>query len=132
MLFFLMIRRPPRSTRTDTLFPYTTLFRSCEADRKWVFRGLPLFNSMERFGQNYRSEAERLQALNSLHRSRRDQGGLARRRRKMIDLAPLERKSVVSGRGVLVRVDFRCLRFINTKHTQTKKRPKHLMHKNKH
>src|SRR3546814_10594121 len=24
-----MIRRPPRSTRTDTLFPYTTLFRSC-------------------------------------------------------------------------------------------------------
>src|SRR3546814_10867220 len=27
--FLLMIRRPPRSTRTDTLFPYTTLFRSC-------------------------------------------------------------------------------------------------------
>src|SRR3546814_19603601 len=26
--FFLMIRRPPRPTRTDTLFPYTTLFRS--------------------------------------------------------------------------------------------------------
>src|SRR3546814_13472250 len=33
--FFLMIRRPPRSTRTDTLFPYTTLFRSevGDADR---------------------------------------------------------------------------------------------------
>src|SRR3546814_1333181 len=31
-----MIRRPPRSTRTDTLFPYTTLFRSifCETDRR--------------------------------------------------------------------------------------------------
>src|SRR3546814_13898443 len=29
--FFLMIRRPPRSTRTDTLFPYTTLFRSLRA-----------------------------------------------------------------------------------------------------
>src|SRR3546814_10695759 len=28
LLFFLMIRRPPRSTRTDTLFPYPTLFRS--------------------------------------------------------------------------------------------------------
>src|SRR3546814_13075299 len=28
LLFVLMIRRPPRSTRTDTLFPYTTLFRS--------------------------------------------------------------------------------------------------------
>src|SRR3546814_3326687 len=30
--FFLMIRRPPRSTRTDTLFPYTTLFRSASHD----------------------------------------------------------------------------------------------------
>src|SRR3546814_4759730 len=28
VIIFLMIRRPPRSTRTDTLFPYTTLFRS--------------------------------------------------------------------------------------------------------
>src|SRR3546814_10130671 len=28
LFFFLMIRRPPRATRTDTLFPYTTLFRS--------------------------------------------------------------------------------------------------------
>src|SRR3546814_13646848 len=33
VFFFLMIRRPPRSTRTDTLFPYTTLFRSrCRED----------------------------------------------------------------------------------------------------
>src|SRR3546814_7190476 len=31
--FFLMIRRPPRSTRTDTLFPYTTLFRSRRGGR---------------------------------------------------------------------------------------------------
>src|SRR3546814_6666921 len=30
--FFLRIRRPPRSTRTDTLFPYTTLFRSLNAE----------------------------------------------------------------------------------------------------
>src|SRR3546814_12029797 len=33
LFFFLMIRPPPRSTRTDTLFPYTTLFRSL-LDRK--------------------------------------------------------------------------------------------------
>src|SRR3546814_13586603 len=34
IVFFLMSRRPPRSTRTDTLFPYTTLFRSVlAADR---------------------------------------------------------------------------------------------------
>src|SRR3546814_14117742 len=51
-VLFLMIRRPPRSTRTDTLFPYTTLFRSegrrtlvggarlCRAAaRTWQFRG---------------------------------------------------------------------------------------------
>src|SRR3546814_5340119 len=41
---FLMLRRPPRSTRTDTLFPYTTLFRSAKhsqldrrtGQRRWV------------------------------------------------------------------------------------------------
>src|SRR3546814_16168836 len=32
---FLMIRRPPRSTRTDTLFPYTTLFRSRPSTWSW-------------------------------------------------------------------------------------------------
>src|SRR3546814_247188 len=32
--FFLMLRRPPISTRTDTLFPYTTLFRSTLARRR--------------------------------------------------------------------------------------------------
>src|SRR3546814_6819522 len=40
VFFFLMIRRPPRSTRTDTLFPYTTLFRSTdittESALKWL------------------------------------------------------------------------------------------------
>src|SRR3546814_16487879 len=37
--FFLMRRRPPRSTRTDTLFPYTTLFRSpgFEFDERTIF-----------------------------------------------------------------------------------------------
>src|SRR3546814_16320301 len=35
-VFFLMIRRPPRSTRTDTLFPYTTLFRSSVCARTCV------------------------------------------------------------------------------------------------
>src|SRR3546814_11130742 len=33
-IFFLMIRRPPRATRTDTLFPFTTLFRSPVAGRR--------------------------------------------------------------------------------------------------
>src|SRR3546814_10329841 len=39
LFFFLMIRRPPRSTRTDTLFPYTTLFRSNRAPCRTVPRG---------------------------------------------------------------------------------------------
>src|SRR3546814_19301465 len=38
--FFLMIRRPPRSTRTDTLFPYTTLFRS---EQEAVTENLEIF-----------------------------------------------------------------------------------------
>src|SRR3546814_8147203 len=35
-----MIRRPPKSTRTDTLFPYTTLFRSNPTVRWWFSAGL--------------------------------------------------------------------------------------------
>src|SRR3546814_9535823 len=39
VFFCLMIRRPPRSTRTDTLFPYTTLFRSLASlGRFWTTR----------------------------------------------------------------------------------------------
>src|SRR3546814_16449059 len=41
MFVFLMIRRPPRSTRTDTLFPYTTLFRSRRALEERVTDRLP-------------------------------------------------------------------------------------------
>src|SRR3546814_1181338 len=39
--FFLMIRRPPRSTRTDTLFPYPTLFRSQTAAGAGAWRARP-------------------------------------------------------------------------------------------
>src|SRR3546814_8186816 len=47
-----MIRRPPRSTRTDTLFPYTTLFRSSVADIKadcGVAAGASSLSSAARF-----------------------------------------------------------------------------------
>src|SRR3546814_6302582 len=43
LIFFLRIRRPPRSTRTDTLFPYTTLFRSMASSR--VIRAAGIGNS---------------------------------------------------------------------------------------
>src|SRR3546814_10471709 len=49
MFFLLRIRRPPRSTRTDTLFPYTTLFRSADFRRadltKADLRGVNLRNA---------------------------------------------------------------------------------------
>src|SRR3546814_17120921 len=38
IFFFLMIRRPPRSTRTDTRFPYTTLFRSQSGGARRLLR----------------------------------------------------------------------------------------------
>src|SRR3546814_14793859 len=53
-VFFLMIRRPPRSTLTDTLFPYTTLFRSRQAVVRAVLvdeeeaTPLPFIGSMSR------------------------------------------------------------------------------------
>src|SRR3546814_14882285 len=37
-----MLRRPPRSTRTDTLFPYTTLFRSHTVHREWHEKAVPM------------------------------------------------------------------------------------------
>src|SRR3546814_16043513 len=46
--FFLMLRRPPISTRTDTLFPYTTLFRSVEIEFRNV-AGLRIETGIARF-----------------------------------------------------------------------------------
>src|SRR3546814_16980827 len=41
-----MIRRPPRSTRTDTLFPYTTLFRSTLNWHKWTGVAISFFSAL--------------------------------------------------------------------------------------
>src|SRR3546814_16383330 len=61
LIFFLMIRRPPRSTRTDTLFPYTTLFRSARHIGLHIDKALAYANAT---GLNYRSPAlERLAAV---------------------------------------------------------------------
>src|SRR3546814_1574519 len=59
-----MIRRPPRSTRTDTLFPYTTLFRSHLGDQQHLV-GLaqdfeaPLRPGRRKVGQHDREAAAR-------------------------------------------------------------------------
>src|SRR3546814_11310064 len=51
-----MIRRPPRSTRTDTLFPYTTLFRSQAGQVDAIRQALQDFDEVQvpRIGQNHR------------------------------------------------------------------------------
>src|SRR3546814_9849238 len=69
VFFFLMIRRPPRSTRTDTLFPYTTLFRSPLGDLKFVSREVHVVNSNWKVSTlfDFRSE-EHTSELQSLMR----------------------------------------------------------------
>src|SRR3546814_20718803 len=84
-LFFLMIRRPPRSTRTDTLFPYTTLFRSLFANFgdnavslgnigrakgpfRWAARLAHYFNRNSRTAQRNGRSEEHTSELQSLMR----------------------------------------------------------------
>src|SRR3546814_11912181 len=68
LFFLLMIRRPPRSTRTDTLFPYTTLFRSTRYPDPFVLslsKHRPSFlhekskaDRFDRFGRTATSRSE--------------------------------------------------------------------------
>src|SRR3546814_1006490 len=63
LFFFLMIRRPPRSTRTDTLFPYTTLFRSLQyPDRRLHKIAKPVEQVDDRIRELVRNMAETMYA----------------------------------------------------------------------
>src|SRR3546814_6632596 len=62
-----MIRRPPRSTRTDTLFPYTTLFRSGVDERQETDTEMLAGHSMSPISEHFRSE-EHTSELQSLMR----------------------------------------------------------------
>src|SRR3546814_19559970 len=68
-----MIRRPPRSTRTDTLFPYTTLFRSQESRQARQHRigGLRLLEQHQRRNAVQRVEQEMGVELIAQHRKLR-------------------------------------------------------------
>src|SRR3546814_7920238 len=55
-----MKRRPPRSTRTDTLFPYTTLFRSGERALPLLRRRWPDLTCPEKFSSGRRKRVDRL------------------------------------------------------------------------
>src|SRR3546814_14126081 len=72
--FFLMIRRPPRSTRTDTLFPYTTLFRSdpcavrgspgcCLSPTACGTRSLPAADTQVQRSEEHTSELQSLMRI---------------------------------------------------------------------
>src|SRR3546814_18017031 len=111
---FLMMRRPPRSTRTDTLFPYTTLFRSSQryatlsrADR----RTRPPRCLTHTGGASYAPPSLRGSMATIFAPSASDLvelEELADRFGVFLDLhldVSEDRKSVVSGKSVYVRVD---------------------------
>src|SRR3546814_12824133 len=91
MFFFLRIRRPPRSTRTDTLFPYTTLFRSGGGEEfaspSYGDRGGFGGGGIVEVGENHARFADgkivvRRQAADMVHPAeRQDQRGAVRRGR---------------------------------------------------
>src|SRR3546814_17758857 len=98
-----MIRRPPRSTRTDTLFPYTTLFRSPRA-RQSAAADITYFPRCRISGLHlilFQKIVKRCPA-DPQHR------GCA---------APIDRKSVVSVKSVSVRLDLGGRRIIKKKST---------------
>src|SRR3546814_11702068 len=97
-----MIRRPPRSTRTDTLFPYTTLFRSPVITP--TASGVPIPLSMT--DPVFVFEAPRHTASTR-----------ARQPQRRVQRSPTsgDRKSVVQGQSVSVRVDLGGRRLIQNK-----------------
>src|SRR3546814_14623980 len=108
-----MIRRPPRSTRTDTLFPYTTLFRSlAPGSRNPVCRLFLSGNRPDRLG----SRALALPLGRRVHCAVDHTHALRRRHLWRADPQPTprsalypcsrDRKSVVQGKSVSVRGDF--------------------------
>src|SRR3546814_1344353 len=94
-----MIRRPPRSTRTDTLFPYTTLFRSRrEAVRRRLHRlRAPAFGTAAPAADHPRESAGRARAPAELHRplqGQRGQGQAGRSEEHTSELQSLMRNLV--------------------------------------
>src|SRR3546814_15975720 len=118
-----MIRRPPRSTRTDTLFPYTTLFRSlltAVTRQDDVEFGL-LFSSRassgsSRSGSNSSGSRNAPLFFEQLRQVSRFEDG---QRRKFFNDLCKDRKSVVWGKRVSVRVDLGGRRLIKKKKQAT-------------
>src|SRR3546814_12336496 len=93
LFFFLMIRRPPRSTRTDTLFPYTTLFRSVTLteDRETIaFWAIPKGRKLE---EPYYIDARCMKSLHSWWTYQREGGQSFRSEEHTSELQSLMRIS---------------------------------------
>src|SRR3546814_13283293 len=103
-----MIRRPPRSTRTDTLFPYTTLFRSRQHRHQPNCNHCPKPRRQPRGG---RENSHRLRdAIKSIMESRKLPSIFATG--STDSTRPQDRKSVVEGKSVSVSVDLVVRRII--------------------
>src|SRR3546814_15604694 len=129
MICFLMIRRRPRSTRTDTLLPYTTLFRSeggryrlgrvfcrCEARQGRQVRRLSCERDHRPVGACGVGAARCVEGLADVPPDQQPQRRTAERDRQR------DRKSVVEGKSVSVRVDLGGRRIIKKKKEATKPR----------
>src|SRR3546814_17155351 len=119
LILFVMIQRPPRSTRTDTLFPYTTLFRSARRLLARAGRAARLSRGFregaDRGGLSRRADPRGLRRQRPVpgtrlrHHGGDPEGRLQRRRLPRADVHPGhgaaarpwgERKSFVGGKGV--------------------------------
>src|SRR3546814_12158851 len=107
-VFFLIVRRPPRSARTDTLLPYTTLFRS---SYRAAWRSSA--------ARDYIGYDDSLEAVPQQRLLLKLAGGrpLAFAANDLASLHQADRKSVVEGKSVSVRVDLGGRRIIKKKNT---------------
>src|SRR3546814_5439727 len=98
LFFFLMLRRPPRSTRTDTLFPYPTLFRSCHS-RPFA---VPLAFRKPQRGQS-RLILRQPVRVNNYGVGKEDEGYLGRLIKRVIDIRSEEHTSELQS---LMRISY--------------------------
>src|SRR3546814_13766638 len=122
-----MIRRPPRSTRTDTLFPYTTLFRSPEAapadssasaDNA---QALTLSPAVRRLVLEHGLDPSSIKGTGRDGRLTKDDVLNAAKSQGQAVKTVADRKSVVEGKGVVVRVELGGGRIIKKKTEQQNK-----------
>src|SRR3546814_20936993 len=109
-----MIRRPPRSTRTDTLFPYTTLFRSPQAQRLHQALHRLVIDHITSLAQRHRTTSIAVAAL-VLRIDGQDLGFYGRvliRHALILQVIVDRSEAALSGKSVSIRVDRGCSRIL--------------------